>query len=94
MRSAYLSFEARFAEAIIIFANKRFAVLVVLRCKCGQVLAFAIFKPRTLERFLHYTLCSVVFRKCLLPQKKQALLQTNITKAGFSALEEMPLGFT
>ena len=72
MRSAYLPLEARFAEAIIIFGNKRFAVLVALRCKCGQDLAFAIFKPRALElllRFLHYTLYSVVFHKCLLPQK-------------------------
>ena len=80
----------------MIFGNERFAVLVVLHCKRGQVLAFAIFKLRTLElllRFLHYTSCSVVFRKCLLPQKT-TLLQINITKARFSALEEMPFGFT
>jgi len=86
VRSAYLPFEARFAEAIIILGNKRFAVLVVLLCKRRQVLAFAIVKPRTLElllRFLHYTLCSVVFRKCLLPQKTSTVAYKHNKKPGF-----------
>jgi len=96
VRNAYLVFKTRFAEAIIIFGNNHFAVLVMLHCKVDKSLHFLFSSRVCLSSCCEFSItpCVPLCFSNVCPSQRNKHCCEKTTKTWFSALEEMLLGFT